>query len=172
MRSIAPIYAIAALVASVLSLIFETYPALFFINLMAPDPGDRYNVVLVAGLTFLVLILPLILILLIQKQWRKARAKNTTVDANRTGAYLLRRKHLSGALVAAPVLINGKEAGVIDSGSRLFFDLPAGLVEVQVGTGKMRSEKLQLQVKEGEQFNLEARIEQAATKPKYALRVL
>lgn len=172
MRLVAPIYAIAALVIAALSLVFETYPALFFIDLMAPNPGDRYSVTLALALTFLVLILPLALILLVQKQRRKAQAQNTVVDAGRTGAYLLRRKHLSGALVAAPVMINGKEAGLIDSGSRLFFDLPVGMVEVQVGKGAMRSEVIQLQVKEGEQFNLEARIAQGAFKAKYVLAVL
>src|SRR5690348_10200333 len=108
------IYAIGTAAVSLITSITQDQPALFFINLFAPDEGDTYNIKLVWLLTWLCLLAPGILILLVMKMFRKegpaAHLPGTT------GVLVSRTKQLQSAFVGIPIFINGAKAGVVYSG--------------------------------------------------------
>ena len=98
----------------------ETQPALFFIELMAPNPGDSYSIMLVLFPTWFLLMLPLLSFLFLKKTLRKDSQE--AVGAERTGVFVTRQKSIQSALIGLPVYINGEKLGVVDNGKTIFFD--------------------------------------------------
>lgn len=160
MRIFTYIYIFAAIILAFWSVIMETYPALFFINLFAPEPGDKYPIAITGLVTLLALLLPLLLLLFILKviRNRKTSATGYLIDDdyfNKSGIHFHRIKQMQNRLIASPVYINGEERGRIDSGKKLFLELEPGTYEVEAGKKSERSGKTIVQV----QANLHAQVE-------------
>ncbi len=163
MRILIYIYIFAALILSFGSLFMETYPALFFINLIAPNPGDKYPIAITGLVTLLALLLPLLLILFILKvlRNRKSAEVDSLIDDdyfNKSGIHFIRQKQLQNRLIASPIFINGEERGKIDSGKKRFIELQPGTYEVEVGRKGETSDKLIVQVQANQHAQVEIQI--------------
>ncbi|WP_343634778.1 DUF2846 domain-containing protein [Fluviicola sp.] len=174
MRIFIYIYIFAALMLSFGSLIMETYPALFFINLFAPNPGDKYPVGITGLVTLLVLLLPMIALLFILKVIRNRKSSETgyLIDDdyfNKSGIHFMREKQMQNRLIASPVFINGEERGRIDSGKKLFIELQPGTYEVEAGRKGERSDKLVVQVQANQHAQVSIQIVPAGLKSKHVL---
>jgi hypothetical protein len=167
-RIIILIYVIGAAAWSLVTSITQSQPALFWINLFAPDAGDTYNVKLVWLLTMLMLLLPGILILLVMKMFRKGGID--THLPGTTGILITRKKQLQSAFVGIPIFINGAKAGVVDSGKTAFFPVPSGNDTVQAGSGKPASEQIEFQLSEGKCISFVLEIGQAGLNVSYILK--
>ncbi len=117
-------YLILAALFTFYATIQEIQPALFFIDIMAPNSGDTYSVTLTLLLTFLLFLAPIVLIQLVMKTLRKKPDK--VVGPNRTGVFVTRQKRLQSALLGIPVFINSKKVGIVENGETAFFDVPSG----------------------------------------------
>jgi len=164
------IYLIFTGLVAIISTIFEAQPALFIIDLFAPHEGDKYLVVLVLFLTWLVLLMPLVVFLSIAMLIRKKDDENISPD--RTGIFVTRVKAFQSALVGIPFFINDQKVGIIDNGRTKFFDATTDLLAIQAGFGRQASDKLQIKIENGKQLHFEFRIIQAVLGLKIVLRQL
>ena len=169
-RIIHILFILIIIVVGVTTTLMQAQPALFWINIFAPHNGDTFNIKLVALLTILSLLLPYIIVLIILKLIRKGKDGNAVVVKGQTGIYISRKKQLQSFLMGLPVLINGSKAGLIDSGKNKFFAVPSGMLSVQIGEGKPASEKIEIRIKEGEQFDFTVEISQSGLGIKYNLK--
>ncbi len=169
-RIIIILYVIVTGAISIASAIFQTQPALFFINIFTVDEGSSYYGMPVVFLTWIVLLIPLFIFLIIAKLMRKKGDENITSD--RTGIFVSRKKSFQSSLVGIPIYINDKKAGVVDNGKTKFFDVPVGLFSVQAGQGKQASQELQTNMDEGKQLHFELEIVNEGLYLKYVLKQL
>ena len=158
-RIITLIYVIITASIAVFCTIFEIQPALFIIDIFAPNVGDSYSVNLVVLLLWLILLSPLLIFLSISKLMRKKEDKN--ISSERTGIFVTRKKAFQSAMVGIPIYINDKKAGIIDNGKTKFFDTPIGTVTVHAGIGKQVSEKVQVIITEKQQLQFELKFKQS-----------
>ena len=158
-RPLILIYVIVTATIALCTTVLEIQPALFFIDLMAPNPGDRYSVPLVMLIICLTLLLPLMVLMLITKAIRMKSTEN--IGSDRTGIFVTRQKSFQSALVGIPIYLNSKKVGIVDNGKTKFFDVPLGDFTVQAGKGKQASEKLQAKVAEKDQLNFLFNLNQA-----------
>ena len=177
MRILIYIYIFAALILSFGSLFMETYPALFFINLFAPDPGDKYPLAITGLLTFLALLLPLLLLLFILKVLRNRKSTETgyLIDNdyfNKSGIHFMRQKQMQNRLIASPIFINGKQQGKIDSGKKLFIELQPGTYEVEVGRKGETSDKLIVQVQANQHTQVEIQLVPNGLRSKHVIETV
>ena len=135
------VFIIAIVAYSIVAVISEVQPALFWITVFAPNVGDTYPIVLVGLLTFITMLLPVFIIALSIKIVRKKFEKPQITDG--PGAWIIRKKQLQSRLLEIPIFINDKKIGGIDSGKIKFFKGGVGKNTVQAGTGKNASEKLE-----------------------------
>ncbi|MFL5764661.1 MAG: hypothetical protein ACJ77K_12020 [Bacteroidia bacterium] len=164
------IYVIAALAWSFYAITAELQPALFWIDLFAPEQGDTYPVTLVFLLTFLMFLFPLILLMIISRRIRKKQDSKQAADG--PGIWITRKKQLQSALVAVPVYINGVKAGTIDSGTIKFFPAPEGSNTISIGKGMSASEKQEFTCSAAEQPYFTLEIVQSGLIVKYVLSPL
>lgn len=177
MRILIYIYLLAALVLSFGSLFMETYPALFFIELFAPEPGDKYPVGITGLVTLLVLLLPMLLLLFILKVIRNRKTSGTgyLIDDdyfNKSGIHFMRQKQMQNRLIASPIFINGEERGRIDSGKTTFIELQPGTYEAEVGRKSERSDKLIVQVQPNQHAQVEISIVPNGLRSKHVVEVI
>ena len=149
------IYVLATLAFSIYAVFAEIQPALFWMNLFAPNIGDTYPVFAVGGLTFLTFLLPLVLLLILDRIIRKKKDAVKPVDG--PGIWIMRKRQLQSALVEIPIYINDVKMGGIDSGTIKFFEAPLGRNTVIAGKGMTASEKVEFNCSGTEQpyFKLE-----------------
>jgi hypothetical protein len=133
------IYVIAAAAYSLYAVTAELQPARFWIELFAPASGDSYPTVLVFLLTFLVFLVPLIVLLLFSIAMRKRKDSMQSTDG--PGIWITRKRQLQSALVEIPIYINDLKAGGIDNGTIKFFPANPGTNIVHAGKGITASEK-------------------------------
>lgn len=171
MRIFAIIYTIAMTIIAMVSTFSQSYPALYLIDLFAPNEGDTYSVKLVMLLTMLVLLIPLGIILFIFKMIRKSKDSKIVVDSWRTGIYIVRKTQMQSLLLPVKVIINGVKAGEADSGLKKFFDTPPGIVKLSVGSGKTGSEILEFTIKAGEQLTVDAEVVTQGRNAKQVLKL-
>ncbi len=174
MRVLIYIYIFAALIGSFGSLFLELYPALFWIELFAPEPGDKYPIAITGMLTFLSLLLPLLILMFILKilRNRKSSGTNSILDDdyfNKSGIHFIRIKQAQNRLIASPIFINGEQKGKIDSGKKLFVALHPGIYEVEVGTKREKSDKLIVQVQANTHSQLEIQAVPNGLRSKYVV---
>ncbi len=150
------IYVILAAIVAVYTTVNEIQPALSIIELMAPNPGDKYSGSLAFILTWFVLFLPLLIVLLLLKFFRSK--PDEFVDAERTGVFVTREKAFQSAIVPFPVYINSKKVGTVDNGKTSFFDLPEGEFTIQVGKRKQASDMLTGQLTDKDQLHFVFRL--------------
>ena len=177
MRIFTYIYIFAAMILALWSVIMETYPALLFIELFAPNPGDKYPLTITGLVTILVLLLHLILVLFIQKIIRNRRTSETgyLIDNdhfNKSGIHFMRQKQMQNRLIASPIFINGEQRSRIDSGKTAFIELQPGTYEVEVGTKGERSDKLIVQVQANVHAQVEIQIVPNGLRSKHVVEVI
>ena len=149
----------------------QSQPAYFWIDLFAPHAGDTYSIKLVFLLTWLMLLLPLILLLVGMRFFRAAGDSNANMGLpGTTGIWVTRKKQLQSALMGIPIYINETRSGSIDSGKRKFFECGPGSLTLRAGDGKPASEKIIFELKAGEQNNFELEILQAGLGVSYFIR--
>ena len=164
------VYVIATAIIAIVSSILEVQPALFLIDIFAPHVGDRYSLTLVLLLTWLILLSPLFVILLIARIMRMK--KDEVITPDRIGIFVTRKKSLQSGMVGIPVYINDRKAGILDNGKTKFFDTHIGVNTVQVGDGKRASEVLTANLTQDKQVHFEMEIMQAGLGLKYYLKQL
>ena len=152
-------YLVITAAVAVYASILEIQPALFFIEFIAPTPGDRYSLTFVLLITWLLFLIPLVVFMLIGKMFRADSPE--VIDSNRTGIFVKRPKAFQSALIGIPVFVNDTKVGIVDNGKTIFFDVPIGLVTVQVGEGKQASEIIEVKMESGNQLNFEFNLKQA-----------
>jgi len=79
-RIIIIIYIIVSGVIAIASAIYQTQPALFFINVFTINEGNSYYGIPVLFLTWIVLLIPLIMFLIFAKSIRKKGVENIASD--------------------------------------------------------------------------------------------
>lgn len=144
------LYTVMAISLAVYTTIQQIPPSLFFIDLMAPNPGDKFSVTLVILLVFFIFLIPIFLVLFIQRLMRGNT--HETIDTVRTGVFVKRQSALQSAIIGVPVFINGQKAGVVDNGKTKFFDVPAGSFTIKAGRGKSASVEITEMVLDKEQL--------------------
>lgn len=169
MKVFSVIYVIAAAVIALLTTFLQVQPALLWIDLMAPNPGDTFDIKLVFLLTFLLLLGPYIIIAIIMFFKRRSSQSKVVIGEDKTGVWIKRKSQLQSALVGISVYIDGKKEGVVDIGPGRFFETIAGTISVQVGEGKSASEKLDIFLAPGQKQKLELAIKQNGLTVKYEL---
>ena len=172
MRILIYIYILAAAALSFWSVITEAYPARFFIDIMAPEPGDKYSVTITGLLTLLTLLLPLALLLFIVKLTRNRNEPAMSEGYfTKDGIYFMRIKQAQNRLIASPIFINGEVRGRIDSGKNLFIELAPGTYEVTVGGKSEKSEPLTVSVTSGSHTHVEISIVPNGLRSKYVVEL-
>jgi hypothetical protein len=159
------------------SLIVESYPALFWIELLAPKPGDKYPIAITGLLTLLSLLLPLVLLMFILKliRNRKGDETNHVLDSdyfNKSGIHFIRIKQIQNRLISSPIFINGEQKGNIDSGKKVFVALDPGTYEVELGSKRERSDTLIVQVQANSHTQVEIRIIPNGLRSKHVIEVV
>ncbi|MNJ83209.1 hypothetical protein D3C87_06240 [compost metagenome] len=160
MRILVYIYVLAAFALSFGSLFTESYPALFWIDILAPEPGDKYPIAITGLLTALCLLLPMVIVMYVLKVIRNRKIAPVVDESyfNKSGIHFSRIKQMQNRLVSSPVFIDGIQQGRIDSGKKLFIELAPGTYEVEVGGKRERSEKLIVQVEANKHAQVEIEI--------------
>ena len=148
-KALTLIYGLVTLTFSIYAVYAELQPALFFMNLFAPNIGDTYPVFAVGGLTFITFLLPLIVILILNRIIRKKKDATKPVDG--PGIWIMRKRQLQSALVEIPIYINDVKIGGIDSGTIKFFESPLGKNTVIAGKGMTASERVEFTYSSTEQ---------------------
>lgn len=177
MRVFIYIYIFAALIGSFGSLFMELYPALFWIELFAPEPGDKYPIAITGLLTFLCLLLPLLIFMFILKliRNRKNVENESVLDGdyfNKSGIHFMRIKQAQNRLIASPIFINSEQKGKIDSGKKLFVALHPGTYEVEIGAKREKSDKLIVQVQANAHSQVEIQVVPNGLRLKYVIEVV
>lgn len=157
-RILTILYVILTGAFAVYTNILQIQPALFFIELSAPNPGDKYSLTFVFIIVWLILLLPLMAFLLILRAMRSKPQE--IIGPERTGVFVTRQKSFQSAVVGIPVYINSKKVGIVDNGKTKFFDVPLGDFTVQAGNGKQASEKMEAKVGVRDQLNYEFHLTQ------------
>ncbi len=149
------IYVIGTAAVAVVTSIAQIQPALFLIDLMAPNEGDKFSMKLVVLLTWLILLTPYIIVVSILFFMRRAADKKIVIAPNQTGIWIYRKRQLQSALVGVPIYINGNKIGVVDNGSAKFFELNKGSFSIYAGEGKGASEQKELMINAGKQLKMD-----------------
>lgn len=155
----------------------EFWPARFWINIFAPEPGDKYPLAITGLLTLLSLLLPLVLLLFIFKLMRNRKrvATDAVLDDdyfNKSGIHFTRLKQMQNRLIASPVFINGEQKGKIDSGKKLFVALDPGTYEIEVGAKREKSDKLIVQVQANTHSQVEIQLVPNGLKSKHVIETI
>lgn len=177
MRILIYIYIFAALILSIGSLFLESYPTRFWIDLIAPNPGDKYPVSIVGLLSFLSLLLPLLILMFILKlvRNRKTSITHSLIDNdhfNKSGIQFMRQKQMQNRLIASGIFINGEQKGRIDSGKTAFIPLDPGTYEVEIGAKRDKSDKLIVQVEPNKHTQLEIQIIPNGLRSKHVVELI
>lgn len=167
-RIIILLYVIVMGVISIATVILHTQTALFFMNIFSADEGNSYYGMPVVFLTWIILLIPLFIFLIIAKLLRKKGDENITYD--RTGIFVSRKKSIQSSLIGVPIYINDKKVGALDNGKTRFFDTAFGHFSVQAGKGIEASDKLFPYITVGKQLHFEMEIIQAGLHLKYVLK--
>jgi len=164
------IYVLISAIVAISTAFFEIQPALFFINFLAPNPGDKYSLAFVLIVTCFLLLIPLLVFLLVIRLLRNTSTE--IIETDRKGFFVTRQKSFTSALVGIPVYINSKKIGIIDNGKTIFFDSPIGTSTIQAGKGKMASEKMEVKILENDQIKFELYINKDGLFPKIELSLI
>ncbi|HBG71306.1 MAG: hypothetical protein A2W93_01680 [Bacteroidetes bacterium GWF2_43_63] len=147
-KTLTIVYTIATAALAIILTIMHLQPARALINVFTTYDGREYYIAPVVLITWLILLLPMLLVILISKMLRVK--KDDEIIPGKTGIIVMRQKAFQSAMVGIPIFINGAKAGVIDNGKRKFFEVPAGSVTIVAGTGKQASESQQIIISEGQ----------------------
>lgn len=149
------VYVVATAIFSVFAVVIEMQPALFWMKLFAPNMGDTYPVVLVGLFTFLTLLLPMVILLVVL---RMLPQKPQIVDG--PGIWIMRERQLQSALQEIPIYINNQKIGGISMGKIRFFEAPVGRNVIIAGKGLSASEPAEFTCGTDEQLYYKLKIAQ------------
>lgn len=149
-RKLILIYVIVTAAFAIYASIAQIQPALYLIDFMAPNHGDKYSLTFVLLITWLIFLLPLIIIQLVSKLIRNKAPE--VIEADRTGIFITREKAFQSAAIGIPVYINSKKVGIVDNGKTKFFDISSSFYSLQVGKGKQVSETFEMNIANREQI--------------------
>ena len=161
------IYVLVSALVAISTTVLEVQPAHIFIDFLAPNPGDKYNLVFVLLMTFLIFLIPLLVFLVVMRLFRSTHPE--MIQTGKTGFLVTRQKSLTSAIVGVPMYINDKKIGVVDNGKTMFFDVSAGTHTLQAGKGKQASEKIEVKILEKEQLKLDMHFNKDGLNPKIEL---
>lgn len=164
------IYVLISALIAVFMTVMEIQPALFFIDFLAPNPGDTYNLVFVLLMTFLIFLIPLLVFLIVIRLFRNTPSEMT--QTGMTGILVTRQKSFTSALVVIPVYIDGKKIGVVDNGKTLFYEVSAGIYTIQAGKGKQASDRIEVEILEKKQLKFDMHINKDGLFPKIELTLI
>jgi len=164
------IYVLISAVIAISMTVMEIQPALFFIDFLAPNPGDTYNLVFVLLMTFLTFLIPLLVFLIVIGLFRNSPSEMTQNGI--TGILVTRQKSFTSALVGIPVYIDDKKMGAVDNGKTLFYEISAGTYTIQAGKGKQASDKIEVEILEKEQLKFDVHINKDGLFPKIELTLI
>lgn len=164
------IYVLVSAVLAISTTVLEVQPALFFIEFLAPNPGDTYNLVFVLLMTCLIFLIPLFVFLVITRSFRKTSTE--IIQTDRTGIFVNRQKSFTSAIVGIPVYIDSKKIGAVDNGKTMFFDIPSGTFTIQAGKGKQASEIVEVKILEKDQLKFDLYINKDGLFPKIELTLI
>jgi hypothetical protein len=159
-RNLSYLYIGAAFLIGAVSTYKQIQPALFWIDIFAPNAGDTYSIKIVAGLTILTLLLPLLLIMMLVHLIRKSidtkAIKN--VDPGQTGIWVNRKASFQSAFVDIPFYINNTRISMIYNGANKFFPQTPGPARISAGKGKRASGEITFDLKKGQQVRTELEV--------------
>ena len=164
------IYVLVGAVVAISTTFLQVQPALFFIDFLAPNPGDTYNFLLVSLLTCLIFLIPLLVFLVITRSFRKTSTE--IIQIGRTGFFVNRQKSFTSALVGIPVYVDSKKMGTVDNGKTIFLDIPASTFTIQAGKGKQASEIIEVTILEKDQLKFDLFINKDKKKKKIELTLI
>lgn len=166
-KTLTLIYTFSVIAYSIFAVIAELQPALFWMEIFAPNIGDSYPIVVLGGLTMLTFLLPMVVLLLAIRWIQNKNEKPQMVDG--PGIWIIRKRQLQSALIEIPIYINDKKIGAIDMGKIKFFEANAGRNIVNVGKGMLASEKIEFTCSATEQPYFKLEIVQSGLITKYTL---
>jgi hypothetical protein len=164
------IYLLVGGAVAISTTLLQIQPAIFFIDFLAPNPGDKYSFLLVSLITFLIFLIPLLVFLVLTRSFRKTSTE--IIRTERTGFFVKRQKSFRSALVGIPVYIDSKKSGTVDNGKTMFFDIPASTFTIQAGKGKQASEIIEVKILEKDQLKFEVYINKDGLFPKIELTLI
>lgn len=143
-------YTIATAVLAGVMTIMHIQPAYFLMTVFTTSGGREYYIAPVYLITWLILLMPMLIIMLIARQARLA--KKDEIIPGRTAIVVLRKKAFSSAMVGIPLFVNGEKAGVVDNGRMRFIEVPSGKLTLQAGSGKQASLMIETEIASGQQL--------------------
>ncbi len=169
-KTVTLVYTILSASVAGFMTIMQITPTTYLMDLFSTDGGSKYYVAPVFLITWLALLLPLLLIILILKVVR--RPADDVIPQGKTGIIIHRVKAFQSAMVGIPIIINDEKAGVIDNGKTRFFELRPGRFTLQAGKGKPVSMLIDSSVSEGQQQKFQLQLVPDGLKLKYELTAL
>lgn len=163
-------YILVSAILAIATTFLETQPALLFIDFLAPNPGDKYSLAFVLLMTFLILIIPLLLFLVVTHL--SGTSNDDLIPTEITGIIITRQKSLTSALVGIPIYFDDHKIGEVANGKTMFFAVSEGTHTIQAGKGKQASEKIEVTILEMKQLKFNLNIDKDGLFPKYDLNLI
>ena len=135
MRRVAIIWLIASAIIAAVTTILQVEPALTFIHIFASSDGS-FIIIIPLGLSFLLFVLPLLLIMVMRNFIYNSRNKFPIDLSDKTGIIVDRQRELSNAALLYNVYIKNEEQGRVGMGKKVFIELDPGEYTVQLRLGK------------------------------------
>jgi hypothetical protein len=156
-RNFTYLYTGLIFVAAAYGTFTESQPALLWIDLFAPNPGDTYSIKLVFLLTLLTLLMPLLLLHAIVYGIRKSIDTKTikNVSSTDTGIWINRKAKFQSFFVDVPLFIDNKKTAMLYSGAKKFLPLSPGSITIRAGKGLVTSQELHFNLQPCQQIKTE-----------------
>ncbi|MBK7130873.1 MAG: hypothetical protein IPH66_16140 [Crocinitomicaceae bacterium] len=155
LKKISITYALLALVTGLVTTFMQVQPALFFIDLLTGS-DNKFPLKLVALLTVLVLMLPMLIVVVIVNLTTSGERDYLPNLTLKSGILVKREKNLSAAVYPFMVMINGEKKSAISNGKSTFVELIPGTYKVFIKTSGKNSAVLDIDVKEKEIIHLKS----------------
>jgi hypothetical protein len=147
-RIIITVWTIIALVTAVVTTIMQIEPAIYVI-LMITDSHNTFSVALSVGITFLILISPVLVFAVIMIFYYRLKYKMPDTTG-KTGISVFRKSKLMDAFYPFDVFVDNEFKGKIVNGHTIFVEIFSGSHTIKIKSGKRHSNELQMEVKKGE----------------------
>ncbi|MDH4474321.1 MAG: hypothetical protein QE487_17075 [Fluviicola sp.] len=131
MRIFAIVYVVIALVASVVAVFAQIFPATIVIEFITNSDGEFY-IALAAAIVWLVLIIPLFLVLVLYTLIAGLKQRNENLKYDQSGIILRRDKSIYSALFPIEIVVDGKRMGSVIIGRTQQILLPNGEYNIKI----------------------------------------
>lgn len=161
-RSIITAWVLVALIIAIVSTIMQIEPAIYVI-LMIMDSQDKFSIVLSVGITFIILISPVLILSVIMMFYYRLKYKMPDTT-DKTGISVYRKSKLMDALYAFDVYVDNELKGKIVNGQTIFMEKFSGKHKIIIKSGKRKSNELEVEIKTGEVMKTMVSINPAVNK--------